>query len=448
MAPDAAEELHQLGIAGVEAHPHAGQVRSLGERVDRHHPVEAVLEDRAGRPGPGELGVALVGEDRHAPRPSPRRLRGQVAQAPGGIGGRVRPQHEGAVGVGLGDGVEIEAAECGPAGAAPARPGSRPARRPWRRSGTTPPGTAPCRALAGGAGGNGAPRPPAPWSPHRPPPSPAGRPAARSAAPTRPRRRRSVPGSRPKPDSPRSLPEEDRASITPGGGGSHGVPMEQSTTPPGKRLGELAQRGHPVVGVRRELERHVVRDSSAGHELGEASLAHVVEDDLERGELLAVGLAHHFALPGARRPGCRPGPRAPPARRPGPRPARGRRPPAGTRRSPRRCGPTAAPTRRSGGPAPWPRPGPDRPCSRRPARARRPPRSPRAPCAPPPSVPRRARPSRRPRGRGGRPGAPRPGSCGTPRRAGGAVCARSPRCRSPAPSHRRGGRTAGCGGPG
>ncbi|MEY4010368.1 MAG: hypothetical protein RLZZ93_1060 [Actinomycetota bacterium] len=31
---------------------------------------------------------------------------------------------------------------------------------------------------------------------------------------------------------PRSEPEPDRASITAGGGGSHGVPMDRSTIPP------------------------------------------------------------------------------------------------------------------------------------------------------------------------------------------------------------------------
>ena len=32
---------------------------------------------------------------------------------------------------------------------------------------------------------------------------------------------------------PRSLPDVDKASTTAGGGGSHGVPTEQSTIPPG-----------------------------------------------------------------------------------------------------------------------------------------------------------------------------------------------------------------------
>jgi hypothetical protein len=38
---------------------------------------------------------------------------------------------------------------------------------------------------------------------------------------------------------PRSVPDEDSASMTPGGGSSHGVPMEQSTTPPGNAWASL-----------------------------------------------------------------------------------------------------------------------------------------------------------------------------------------------------------------
>ena len=38
-----AEELDQLGVAGVEADPDAGQVGALGQRVDGHHAVGAGL---------------------------------------------------------------------------------------------------------------------------------------------------------------------------------------------------------------------------------------------------------------------------------------------------------------------------------------------------------------------------------------------------------------------
>ena len=58
---------------------------------------------------------------------------------------------------------------------------------------------------------------------------------------------------------------------------------------------------------------------------------------------------------------------------------------------------------------------------------------------------RRRRP---PRGRAGRPPAPPRGWSGTPRPAGGAACARTRRCRTRAPSRRRGGPAAGCGGRG
>ncbi len=62
------------GVAGVEPDPHPRQVRALRQRVQRQHPVGAVLDDARRRALPGELGVALVGEHRHvhAPGPTPR----------------------------------------------------------------------------------------------------------------------------------------------------------------------------------------------------------------------------------------------------------------------------------------------------------------------------------------------------------------------------------------
>ncbi len=76
--------------------------------MDGHHPLEAGLQHRAGWPGPGELRVALVREDGHPARPAPLRLGGVVAQPPRGVGGRVRPEQEGAGRIGLGDGTEVE----------------------------------------------------------------------------------------------------------------------------------------------------------------------------------------------------------------------------------------------------------------------------------------------------------------------------------------------------
>ena len=110
------EELDQLGIPGVEADPHAGQVRALGERVHGDHAVGTVLQHRPRRAVPGELGVALVGEQGNAVRPPPGGLRPEVAQAPGRVRRRVRPQQQGAPGV-LGiDGVELQPSEPAPGG--------------------------------------------------------------------------------------------------------------------------------------------------------------------------------------------------------------------------------------------------------------------------------------------------------------------------------------------
>ena len=148
MLAHGAEELDQLGVAGVEADPDAGQVRALGERVHGHHAVGAVLEHRARRAVPGELGVALVGEHRHAVGPAPGRLRPEVAQAPGRVRRRVGPEQEGRAGVVGVDGVEVEPAEPPRCGRDRARRGTRPAPRPWRRSDRTPRDTARCPGRA------------------------------------------------------------------------------------------------------------------------------------------------------------------------------------------------------------------------------------------------------------------------------------------------------------
>ena len=187
MAAHAAEELHQIGVAGEETHPHAGQVRALGERVDGHHAVEAGLQHRPGRAVPGELGVALVGEHGNpvgsaplrsaAGRPGPRSgWRANSTRAPG------RGRHRRV------DRSRSSLRTAAPDGAAPARPGTPPAQHPWHRSGTTPPDRARCHDRADAAGASGAPRPPVPWCPRRPPPRRPGRSRARSAAPARPRR--------------------------------------------------------------------------------------------------------------------------------------------------------------------------------------------------------------------------------------------------------------------
>ena len=41
------EVADELGITGIEADPDAGKIRTLRQRVHRHEPVEARLQDRA-----------------------------------------------------------------------------------------------------------------------------------------------------------------------------------------------------------------------------------------------------------------------------------------------------------------------------------------------------------------------------------------------------------------
>ena len=72
MLADLGQEADEVAVAGVEADPDPGQVRALRQRVDGHHAVDPVLEERRRRAVPGELGVALVGEDRDAVGPAPR----------------------------------------------------------------------------------------------------------------------------------------------------------------------------------------------------------------------------------------------------------------------------------------------------------------------------------------------------------------------------------------
>ncbi len=81
----------KLGVAGEEADPHPGEVRSLRERVDRYEPVEPVLEHRPAGAVPGELRIALVGEDRHAVRAPPGGDCGQILELAGRVARRVHP---------------------------------------------------------------------------------------------------------------------------------------------------------------------------------------------------------------------------------------------------------------------------------------------------------------------------------------------------------------------
>ena len=62
-----AQVVHELGVAGVEADPRAGEVVPLGQRVHGEHAGRCRCAGRSSaRSGPGELGVALVGEHRDA----------------------------------------------------------------------------------------------------------------------------------------------------------------------------------------------------------------------------------------------------------------------------------------------------------------------------------------------------------------------------------------------
>ncbi len=202
----------------------------------------------------------------------------------------------------------------------PGPPGSRPARRPWRRWGTTPPGTAPCPGRASRSRsrcGTDATNSLVPTQAATRPGSTAEAEAARQPGGGR---LAAVPGSRPTRDTRARCPTTPAPRSTPGSGGSHGVPMEQSTMPPGRPRPPRPGR-QPVVGVGRQPEA-----SRRRHELGEARPAR-----------------RRRARPGAwppprRRSGRRPRPRGGrrPARRPGPRARRA----ATTRSDPRRRSPT------------------------------------------------------------------------------------------------------------
>ena len=160
---------HDVGVAGVEADPDAGQVGPLRERVDGHHAVDPVVEDRRGRPpGPGELGVALVGEHGHAPRPSPGGGGAEVGERAGGVGRAVHPERQGPRR--RPRPTRSTRSRPPPGRFGDARPpGSRPAGRSGRRWDRRRPGPGRCRVRASAAGGTTPSRPRTPWSPRRRP---------------------------------------------------------------------------------------------------------------------------------------------------------------------------------------------------------------------------------------------------------------------------------------
>ena len=143
---------HQVGVAGEEARPARRPGWTAWTASGRPpRPRSPRLEDRAGRPVPGELAVALVGEHRHAVGPPPPRRRPQVVRPPVGLAGelahssRARSASAGSMAA-----RSRPARRRRPAGRA--RPGSRPAGphgvgRVRRR-----PGTGRCRGrVAAGA---------------------------------------------------------------------------------------------------------------------------------------------------------------------------------------------------------------------------------------------------------------------------------------------------------
>ena len=79
------EVADEIGVAGVEADPDAGQVRALRQRVHGDDAVEAVLAGSSPAAAPRELDVALVGEHRHVVAPAPGGGGGEVVEAPVGL---------------------------------------------------------------------------------------------------------------------------------------------------------------------------------------------------------------------------------------------------------------------------------------------------------------------------------------------------------------------------
>ena len=238
----ARQELDQLGVAGVEAARGRRPGSSAWTASARPPPRRSRAGGSNAAALPGELGVALVGEDRDAVCPSPRRLGPEVAQATRRVGRRVRPQDQRTAGVGGVDGAEVEPARSPRRRGHGIRRGTRPASAPMAYVGYDTAGYRTVSRSGSAAAGRGAPKPRAPWCRRRRP----RRPSATSASPKRRTShagggRRAAPRCRPRPGSPARCPTTRAPSTTSGGGGSHGVPTEQSTMPPGMRLGQLGQ---------------------------------------------------------------------------------------------------------------------------------------------------------------------------------------------------------------
>ena len=100
---------HEVGVAGVETSPATGEVRALGERVQRKHIVGAVLQDRLWRSLPGEFDVALVGEHGDVVFSTEGRRSSEIVDTARRISGCVDPQAQCSGGVIRVDGGEVDA---------------------------------------------------------------------------------------------------------------------------------------------------------------------------------------------------------------------------------------------------------------------------------------------------------------------------------------------------
>ncbi len=378
------QELDELGVAGIEADAHAGQVRAFGEGVDRDHAVAPALQDRTRRPVPGELGIALVGEHGDRVGPAPGRLRVEVPEATGRVGGRIRPQQQGTRRVGGADGAEIEPAD--PPRLGRHRHGAAAGQLRAHGVGRIRHGRVQHRVLVRlaqpedvGHRGDELLRPHTGGNRGR-------RELGHAEAAGQPLRRRlaQLAGSPPRRGNPARCPTTRAPRPRRAAGGRRA--SRWSSRPCRLRARRRARPARP--GGRRGTGEAEARRRRR-HELGEASPAHIVQHHLKGGRLLPVALAHHLALSVHRRQHVAPRPGDDQLARHDPTRAGGRRPPAGGRRRLLRCGRRRAPTLRWRAPTPWRTRERCRPCSRPQARAPRPPRSRAAPRAPHPSGPRR-----------------------------------------------------------
>ena len=326
VAADRGKVRDEVRIAREESDPEPGEIRPLRERVDGDHAFGPMGEDRPPGAVPGELDVALVGEDRHAPRPSPRGRGRHVLELTSGVAGAVEPETQ------RPGHVRVARSTRGPcsrrAATGPGRPGTRRGSRPSRRSDTRAPGAGPCRAAGSVAAANAARRRRAPSFRHRRR-WPRRRRGRRTGAPSTPTRPREAPPTRPKRGT-RARPRRSRAPRgPPAGGGSHGVPIDRSTSSAVVAGGELREPAQLVERVHRRHEAlagaarrlppptpppcPTPQTPSRTYELRIAPGAPLVEACLHRARARRHSARTRLRLRGGWPPGRRPGRRGPPA---------------------------------------------------------------------------------------------------------------------------------------